>query len=652
MRTRHKFITLFLFSVFSVGVFAQKSFELKSPNSEVKIQIELSDKIHYSVSYGNDLLIEKSYLNMDLRTTVIGANPKLKKATNTKGDEVIEPVVPVKFSKVRNQYNGLILSFAGDYSVEFRAFDDGVAYRFHTNFKGEVEVLSEDFYIQFPKEYLLIAQRPGSFVTSYEEFYDKVKTRDLRPNDKMILLPFIIDTKDKYKIMVSETDVEDYPRMFLKGIDGKGMQSVFPKYPTFLTEEWDRFLRVQQEANYIAKTTGKRSYPWRYFMITTDDKQLVEATLPIKLAPKSKIEDTSWIKPGQSCWEWWNGAIPYGPDVDFVGGYNTATYKYYIDFASKYGIPYLLLDEGWAKSTRDPYTPNDNVDLKELLKYGKEKNVGLVLWLTWTCVENNFDLFKILSEWGVKGLKIDFMDRSDQWMVNYYEKVAAEAAKYHLVIDFHGAFSPAGLEYRYPNVLAYEGVRGMEYTGHTNPDNTMYIPFIRNVVGVMDYTPGAMISMQPDVFSNNRPNSANMGTRAYQLALYVIFESGFQMLADNPSLYYQNPDCTEFISNVPVTWDETKVLHAEFGEYLVVAKRKGDKWFVGAMANNSEKERTFDLSFDFLTKGKKYNMTYFEDGVNAGRQALHYYRKEAKIDSSTHQKIKIVRNGGWAAIIE
>ena len=279
---------------------------------------------------------------------------------------------------------------------------------------------------------------------------------------------------------------------------------------------------------------------------------------------------------------------------------------------------YAFMDEGWAKSTTDPYSPNPDVDVHELIRYGKEKNVGIILWLTWLTVENNFDLFKTFSEWGVKGVKIDFMDRSDQWMVNYYERVAKEAAKHNLFVDFHGSFKPAGLEYKYPNILSYEGVRGMEQMGGARPDNSVYFPFMRNAVGAMDYTPGAMLSMQPDSYAAERPNAASIGTRAYQMALFVIFESGLQMLGDNPTLYYRNPDCTEFITDVPVTWDETRSLAAEAGQYAIVAKRKGDQWYIGGMTNNKERERTFDLKLDFLKEGQSFKMVSFEEEIKQG----------------------------------
>lgn len=641
-------LLLFLSIAFSLS--AQKKAKLQSPNGEIKVSLSISDKIYYTISYNNDVLLENNHLSLNLGNETLGLNPKLSGQKTNKVNEVLTPVVPLKYSSVNNQYNSLLLTFKGDYSVEFRAFDDGIAYRFITNKKGDVEVLGEDFTINFPANYLLHLQQPGGFKTAYEEPYTHVESNEWKATDRMSVLPVLIDTKKKYKILISESDLSDYPCMFLKGNGANRVQSTFPKAPLEFGEDGDRSLKIVKEADYIAKTTGKRNFPWRYFVITKDDKQLIENTMTYRLATKSQLQDVSWIKPGQVSWEWWNEASPYGPDVNFVAGFNLDTYKYYIDFASKYGIEYIIMDEGWAKSTRDPYTPNPKVDVHELIRYGKEKNVGIILWLTWLVVENNPDIFKTFSEWGVKGVKIDFMDRSDQWMVNYYERIAKEAAKYNILVDYHGSFKPAGIEYKYPNILSYEGVRGMEQMEGCTPENSVYFPFMRNAVGPMDYTPGAMISMQPERYCGNRPNSASIGTRAYQLALFVIFESGLQMLADNPTLYYRNEDCTKFITDVPVTWDETRALQAKAGEYAVVAKRKGNKWYIGGMTNNTE--RQLEISLDFLNAGTSYKMTSFEDGINAGRQAMDYRRKESHVKSGDKIQIKMARNGGFAAVIE
>ena len=646
-----KYLLLLMFLCLASLLHSQNKFELVSPNGEIKVLFNLSDKIYYSIDYNGEVLLKDNSIQLTLKNQVLGQNPKLRRQKRMSIDEYLTPVVPLKYSKINNRYNQLLLTFK-DYSVEFRAFDDGVAYRFLTSQKGDVEVMSEEFAINFPSDYLLHLQQPGGFKTAYEEPYTHIWSNTWKPEDKMAVLPALIDTKKDYKILISESDLTDYPCMFLKGTGENGLISTFPKTPLAFTESGDRSVKITEEADYIAKTKGTRNYPWRYFVISKNDKQLIENTMTYKLAEKNQLQDVSWIKPGQVSWEWWNDASPYGPDVNFVSGYNLDTYKYYIDFASKFGIPYIIMDEGWAKSTRDPYTPNPKVDLHELIRYGKEKNVGIVLWLTWLTVENNFDLFKTFNEWGVKGLKIDFMDRSDQWMVNFYERVAREAAKHHLFVDFHGSFKPAGLEYKYPNVLSYEGVRGMEQMGGCYPDNSLYLPFMRNAVGPMDYTPGAMISMQPNVYRSERPNAASIGTRAYQLALFVVFESGLQMLADNPTLYYRNEDCTRFITQVPVTWDETVALEAKAGEYVIVAKRKGDKWFIGGMTNNGEKEREFTIKLDFLNKDRSYQMTSFEDGINAGRQAMDYRCKSAQVKAGEQLTIKMVRNGGFAAVIE
>lgn len=544
------------------------------------------------------------------------------------------------------------MNMKGKYAIEFRVYDNGVAYRFVTERKNQLEVVGEEFTVHFPANYLAHLSKTSSFKTSYENPYSHVRTLDYHSSDEMSYLPILLESPQGYNILISEADLDDYPCMFLKGTDDNGLTAVFPRYPLEFGEDGDRSVKILKEADYIAKTEGKRTFPWRLFVISSDDKDIVRNEMAYNLSSPCELEDYSWVKPGQVSWEWWNGATPYGPDVNFVSGFNMDTYKYFIDFAAKYHIPYILMDEGWALDTRDPYTPNPKVNVHEIIRYGKEKGVGVLLWLTWLTVENHFDVFKTFSDWGVAGIKIDFMDRSDQWMVNYYERVAKEAAKYHLLIDFHGAFKPAGLEYRYPNILSYEGVRGMEQMGGCYPDNSLYLPFMRNAVGAMDYTPGAMISMQPEVYRSERPNSASIGTRAYQLALYVVFESGVQMLADNPTLYYRNPDCTEFITKVPVTWDEIKVLDAKIGEYVVLARRKGDKWFIGAICNGKEKTRTFTLSFDFLDKHKTYRMISFEDGINADRQAMDYRRKEREVSSSDKLDITLVRNGGWAAVLE
>ena len=635
----------------SLTAFGQKVHQLASPSGNIRISVELTDQIQYDVTQGNQTLMDNCVIGLETANHQLGIHPKLNKVVRQNVNEELTPIVPLKFSTITNSYNQLLLKFKGGYSVEFRAFDDGFAYRFLTDLKGEQEIMNEILRLNFVDDCLLHLQQPDGFKTSYEEEYRHQTSSEWKNSNRMALLPLLASTPKGDKILMSETNLTDYPAMFLKNDGQGGITAVFPRLPLEFGEDGDRSLKILKEANCIARTAGKRSYPWRYFVITDDDRKLIENTLSYRLAEKNVIENTSWIKPGLAGWEWWNGATPYGPDVDFKAGCNLDTYKYFIDFASHYGVEYIVMDEGWAMNTRNPYKPNPSVDIHELIRYGKEKNVGIVLWLTWLTVENHFDLFETFEKWGVKGVKIDFMDRSDQWMVNFYERVAHEAAKHHLFVDFHGAFKPAGLEYKYPNVLSYEGVRGMEQMGGCRPDNSVYFPFIRNAVGAMDYTPGAMLSMQPEVYHSECPNSASIGTRAYQMALFVLFETGLQMMADNPTLYYRNDECTRFITQVPQTWDETIALEAKAGEYAIVAKRKGEQWYIGGMTNNRERERVFNISLDFLQEGKNYLMTSFEDGINADHQAMDYRKQEQSLKKGDHITVRLARNGGFAAVI-
>ena len=506
-------IVIVMIGVLWANAMAAKSFELKSPSGEVSVTVDIGEQIRYSVYGGGKPLLTDSSLALCLREGTLGDKPHLTGHKASPVNRTFRPVVAFKFEEIRDRCNMLRLDFRGGWAVEFRAYDDGMAYRFVTALGHDIEVLSEKVVIRFPNDYTAVVQQPGGFKTAYEEPYSLIETNGWKPGDPMSVLPVLIDTRQGYKLLLSESALSDYPCMFLEGDGANGMKGTFPKVPLAYEESGDRSMRILQEADYIARTKGTRAFPWRYFVIAKDDGQLIENTMTARLAEQQAIADASWIEPGQVSWEFWNAASPYGPDVDFVAGFNTATYKYYIDFAAEYGIPYIIMDEGWARSTRDPYTPNPAVDVHELIRYGREKGVGIILWMTWLVVENHFEMFEELSKWGVKGVKIDFMDRSDQWMVNYYERVAAEAARHKMVVAFHGSFKPAGLEYKYPNVLAYEGVRGMENMSGCTPANSVWFPFIRNAVGPMDYTPGAMLSMQPESYCGNRPNAASIGRR-------------------------------------------------------------------------------------------------------------------------------------------
>lgn len=620
-----------------------------SPNGKISVSVD-ADKndISYTVYDG----ATKIYTVNGLSLTVNGKNLTkggIKRTSTRTVSQTIKPAVPLKFSTINSKYNELTLNLSGA-QLQIAIMDNAVAHRFVTTSKGAKEVDSENMRIVPAVDATCHLQQPRSFNTSYEEEYKHKSLSEWENEGSLATVPALLSANGDRQLLIGESGVDDYPRMFLRGTKD-GIEAAFPKVPLKWEPAGDRGEKITQEADYIAKVTTPVALPWRWVAIT-DSKGLVEQTIPVQLAPKNKLGDTSWIKPGQVSWEWWNGTCPYGTDVDFKAGNNYETYKYYADFAAHYGIKYILLDEGWAKSTTDALTPKPELQLPKLISYCKSIGVEVILWLPWLTVEKQLDqVFKTYSEWGIPAVKIDFMDHSDQWMVDYYTRVAKEAAKYHMLVDFHGSFTPAGLEQEYPNVISYEGVRGLEQMGGCRPNNSVYFPFMRNAVGPMDFTPGAMNNYQPNQYRADRPNSGAIGTRVFQLATYVVFESGVQMLADNPTLYYKNDDCTRFITSVPTTWDETKCLAAEAGKYVVVAKRKGNKWFIGAM-NNGDEDRTINVNLNFLSNGKSYKLNAFQDGVNADYQAMHYVKASADVNKSSSVEIKMAKNGGWAASLE
>ena len=643
-----KSFSLAVLLLIGIAAHAQKQVSATSPDGQTKVTVTLSDRIYYDVESHGEQLFQQCHIGMTLSDRTLGEKPVLKGKKVTTVNETITPIHPLKSSKVENHYTLLTLTFGGGYKVEWRLYDDGMAYRFITTLKGDIEVMSEDGTWQLATPCKLVLQQPNGFKTSCEENYSVVASNEWKSDDKMSELPILV-MGDKQKVLISEFDLFDYPGTFLKSNGGNAFSIIQPKTPLEYEDQGDRSQKILKEAEYIAKTTGSRTFPWRYMLITQRDGQLAENAMPVRLAPANAIGPTDWIKVGQTCWDWLNG-IPFGPDVTFKSGINLDTYKYFVDFASRNGVSYMLMDEGWALNTRDPFHTNPEVHLPELIAYGQSKGVGIIVWLPWLTVEHHMDLFEKFEEWGIKGVKIDFMDRQDQWMINFYERVSKEAAKHHILVDFHGAFHPSGLDYKYPNVLTYEGVRGMEYNGSCKPDNSVWLPFIRNAVGPMDYTPGSMLNYQPERHHGNRPICSGVGTKAFNMAVFVLFESNLQMLMDNPCRYDQWPDCRDFLTTVPVNWDETRVLAAEAGQYCVTAKRKGDKWFIGAITNSTE--RDLQLRLDFLPAGKQFKMTSFADGINAHIIAMDYIRQESRVSNTTTLPIHMARNGGWCACIE
>jgi alpha-glucosidase len=644
------------------AVAAEKTYLLASPDGGIEVKVTVGDVIRYDVSCNGKLLFAGNRVQLQLQNETLGLNPRLAGQQTASNDTEIRPPVPFRQSVIQNRYNQLTLRFRGGWSLEFRAFDDGMAYRFVTARKGETEVMNEVIDFNFDGDYLLHTQFPGrrGFESVYEDSYSHVESREWKPADDMSTLPLLVDTRKGVKVLISEADLIDYPCFFLRGKGAdNGMTAVFPPAPLELKpDDNKRNVRVSRAAPYIAKTSAARSFPWRYLVIADNDGKLLETTMVARLVPHAPAAAFDWVKPGLVMWDWINRWADFGPEVTYTAGVNTDAYKHYIDFASRNRLPYLILDEGWSVDNAYPQAVKPEVDLRELVRYGNEKNVGLILWITYRGIyedflDDSYNLFEHFSQMGIKGFKIDFMDRSDQDIVNFYEQAAAESARHRMLVELHGSYKPAGMEYRYPHVLSYEGVRGMENGGRCLPDNSVYLPFMRGVAGPMSFTPGSMLNVQPDSYQTGlRNNVVMIGTRVHHMAYYILFESGLQMISDSPRQFDMNPDCRDFIFATPVTWDETRALAAEAGQYAIAARRNGHRWWLGGIANNAEQQREFDLALDFLPEGKTFRMTSFEDGPNAGRQAMDYTVRTREVKRGDRIHVRLVRNGGLAAVIE
>ena len=527
--------------------------------------------------------------------------------------------------------------------------------------KTEVKFADEEAVYNFPSDYKTFTAYVNStkptfeeqFFNSFEQPYVNETISSL--NDKRLkILPLLVDLGDGRKVCITEADLEDFPGMFLNNETGKpSLKAVHAPYPKVKEQGGHNQLQmlVKERENYIAKTSGTRSFPWRAFIISRNDKELADCDMVYRLASPSRVNDISWIKPGKVAWDWWNDWNLYG--VDFRAGINNPTYKYYIDFAAEHGIEYVILDEGWAVNLQaDMMQVIPEIDLQELVDYGKSKNVGIILWAGyWAFARDMENVVKHYSDMGVKGFKVDFLDRDDQEMVNFVYEASEVCAKYKMRVDFHGVFKPTGLQRTYPNVLNYEGVNGLEQLKWSPESYDMVtydvtIPFIRMIAGPMDYTQGAMRNA---VKGNYRPvNSEPMsqGTRCRQLATYVIFESPFNMLCDAPSNYRREKECTEFISNIPTIWDETVSLDGKVSEYVAIARRHGNDWYIGALTNWTPRELDLDLSF--LGEGD-YILELFKDGINADRAARDYKKEVIPVPTDRKLKIRMAPGGGYAA---
>jgi len=626
---------------------AAQSYSLRSPNQRIEVLIDAGERLRYGVQLDGKPLLENSTLSMRIDQLAIGANVKVRASRPRRVDQVVEPPVHQKAATLRERFHELRLEMQGGYAVVFRAYDEGVAYRIETSLRApEVKVYSEEVSLNFPGDLGVFFPREEGFFSHNERNYDYVRLKDI-PTDAIASMPAVVDAPGGVKLAIAESDLEDYPGLWLKGTGGSGLAGTFPAYPLKEALEHDRDLKVTERADYIAVTKGTRTYPWRIVGIAEKDGDLITNALVYLLERPSQVADTSWIKPGKVAWDWWNALNVYG--VPFKSGVNTETYKYYVDFASKYGIEYIVLDEGWYV-LGDVMKVVPEMDMEDLTAYARQKNVGIILWLVWKTFDDKFaEAMDRFEKWGIKGLKIDFMQRDDQPVINFYHKVSREAARRHMLVDFHGGQKPATMTRTWPNLISTEGVRGLEqakWSDFANPEHDVTIPLTRMFLGPMDYTPGAMRNGSKKSFAHVFETPMSMGTRCHQLAMYVVYESPLQMLADSPSNYLREPETMEFLGPVPTVWDETRVLDARIGDYVAVARRHGRDWYVGAMTDWTARDLEIDLSF--LPAGA-FELDAYADGVNADRWASDYARTKSEVDRTRRVKIRLAEGGGWAA---
>jgi alpha-glucosidase len=636
--------------------------ELLSPDGKLRVEVEIGEKISYTVQHEKCLVIYPSTVSMKLETGTIGVRPILEGAKRQSVDTVITSPF-YKRSSIKDCYHELTLTFKGNYKLVFRAYNEGMAYRFIVDEKKDFLVLDEEanFNLGYDSKAFIPYVRSEAetyekqFVNSFENIYAYESVQEWKKT-KLAFSPVVVDRNQGKRIAIGEADLNSYPGMFLHNPDQSvHLKGIFAPCPA--KEEQNLYNPVQmlvsEYENYIARCNATTVFPWRMIIVAQNDKELADNDLVYKLAVPSQIADTRWIKPGKVAWEWWNDSNLYG--VDFKTGINNATYKYYIDFASENEIAYVLLDEGWTVSgSNDLFNVVPEIDLKELIGYAGQKNIGLILWAGYIGFNKDIEnVCRHYSEMGIKGFKIDFMDRDDQAMVDFHYRVAQTAAKYKLIIDFHGTHKPAGLNRTYPNVLNFEAVHGLEQLKFpTSVNQVVYdvtAPFIRQLAGPMDYTQGAMRNATQKNFRSVYGEPMSQGTRCRQLAAYVVFESPLSMLCDSPSNYAKEKECTGFISSVPTVWDNTLVMDGQVGAYIAIARQKGNDWYIGALTN--WEARTLDLDLSFLGTGD-YVAEVFRDGINADKAACDYKKEILPIRADKKLKIAMAPGGGCAIRME
>lgn len=649
-----RFFLLTLASAALLGASAApvKTYEVKSPDGRLALVLTAGERLSFTVARNGETLVAPSEMALTLSTgEVLGESPRVRSARRRAVTETIDAPL-YRQSRFDAAYNELDLRLRGDYGILARAYDDGVCYRFYTERDGELTIVDETAQLNFegdPSAYIPYSKTEIPMRTSFENTYEYAPLSKFR-TQTVAFMPVLVDLGERGYVLYTESDVEAYPGVYLTyDKEAKGFAARFAEYPTetSLTKRFQDV--VERSADYIARVDGRRSYPWRIVAYAATATELPVNDMVWQTAEASRVADASWVRDGKIAWDWWNNWGVYG--VDFKSGINTETYKYFIDFAAANGIEYVALDEGWGVRDGDVMHVVPEIDLPEIVSYAREKKVGIILWVVAKVLDDKLEeACRYYSELGVAGWKVDFIDRQDQAAVERVYRIADAAARYRMIVDFHGVYKPTGLQRTYPNVVNFEGVHGLEQMkwSEESVDQVTYdvtMPFIRMTAGPVDYTQGAMLNAAKGHFFPRRSEPMSQGTRCRQLAEYIVFHAPLSMLCDSPSNYDREPECTAFICGVPTVWDRTVALDGCLGEYAAVARCKGDVWYVGGLTGHEGRTVTLDLGF--LGDGN-FTAEIFCDGTNAAKYGHDYQRVTRTLGMDRTLEITIAPAGGFA----
>ena len=636
----------------------EKKYVLSSPDGTLKVEISAGNELAYQVMHGNDTILSHSNIALVLEDgTIVGKTPRITGERRKKIKDNIESPF-YRFKEFVATGNELDLKLKGGFGIIFRAYNEGVAYRFYTTQSSDIIIKEEQAEFNFKEDYTAYLPYTTNdkkpMAMAYQNVYDITPLSKAQP--KLAFFPVTVDC-GSVKLTLLESDLEAYPGMFVQSQQGKyGLKGVFAPYPAKTDfYPWRKQEYVTETTDFISRSRGSRSYPWRVLAITEKDTDMPVNNLVYALASPNRIGDTSWIKTGKVAWDWWNDWNLKG--VPFKAGINMDTYKYYIDFASRNGLEFIVLDEGWYDpKSGDMLTVIPELDLPELIAYGKSKGVEIVLWTVFNVLDSQLEAAcKKYADMGIKGFKVDFLDRDDQTAVEMVYRIAEMTARYKLTLDLHGIYKPTGINRTYPHIINFESVFGMEEVKWTDIKNNMPLydvtfPYIRMMAGPVDYTPGAMRNATKADWRAMYYTPASMGTRCHQLAAYIVHDSPFTMLCDAPTNYLNEQECVDFIASLPVEVDSTFIASGELGKYIVTVRKKDVNWYIGGMTNWDE--RDVQLDFSFLPEGMSYTAVLFKDGVNANKQAEDYRKETIRIDKDSRLTLHLASGGGFAMKLE